>query len=58
VKIEQSGLDSIVSVDVNGNGDNYQQVAVLKDFTYNSAVSDTIKVLFEDNAGNKHSDNV
>ncbi|WP_156381286.1 type I secretion C-terminal target domain-containing protein, partial [Aminobacter sp. DSM 101952] len=58
VKIEQSGTDSVVSVDQTGGGDAYQEVAVLQDFSYNSSSNDIVKVLYEDNSGNKNPDNV
>ncbi|MGF7008925.1 beta strand repeat-containing protein [Aminobacter sp. BE322] len=58
VKIEQSGADSIVSVDTTGNGDSFQQVAVLQNFSYNSNVGDMVKVLFEETPGTKHSNDV
>ena len=44
-------------VDVNGGGNDYQTVAVLQNYTFNSA-SEVVKVLFEDNASVKHTDNI
>jgi VCBS repeat-containing protein len=59
VKIEQTGVNtSTVSVDVDGGGNSYQAVAELQNLTYNSATTDTVKILFEDNSGTKHTDNV
>ncbi|THF54391.1 DUF5801 repeats-in-toxin domain-containing protein, partial [Ollibium composti] len=58
VKIEVSGANSVVSVDVNGGGDGYQVVAELQAFNYSSSSSEAVKVLFEDSSGVKHPDTV
>nr|WP_309402673.1 DUF5801 repeats-in-toxin domain-containing protein [Aminobacter niigataensis]WMD00576.1 DUF5801 repeats-in-toxin domain-containing protein [Aminobacter niigataensis] len=59
VKIEQTGVNtSTVSVDIDGGGNSYQAVAELQNLSYNSATTDTVKILFEDNSGTKHTDNV
>ncbi|WP_269933382.1 beta strand repeat-containing protein, partial [Aminobacter sp. HY435] len=56
VSVVQNGADAEVRVDVDGGGDSYQTVAVLENFSYNSETNETVRVLFEDNSGNKHSD--
>ncbi|PWK76757.1 DUF5801 repeats-in-toxin domain-containing protein [Aminobacter sp. AP02] len=55
VSVVQNGADAEVKVDVDGGGDSFQTVAVLENYT---AVNEAVKVLFEDNSGTKHSDNV
>lgn len=55
VSIVQNGANAEVNVDVDGGGDSFQTVAVLENFT---AVNEAVKVLFEDNSGTKHSDNI
>ncbi|WP_395446401.1 type I secretion C-terminal target domain-containing protein (plasmid) [Aminobacter sp. UC22_36] len=55
VSVVQNGTDAEVKVDVDGGGDSFQTVAVLENFT---AVNEAVKVLFEDNAGTKHQDNI
>ena len=59
VKVEQGtggdAANSFVSVDTTGGGDSYQVVAVLQSFTYSS---ETVKVLFEESPGVKHTDTV
>ena len=57
VSITQNGANAELKVDVDGGGNNYQTVAVLQNYTFNSA-SEAVKVLFEDNANVKHSDNI
>ena len=55
VSVTQVGADAELKVDVDGGGSNDQTVAVLQNYTFNSA-SEAVKVLFEDNANVKHSD--
>ncbi|TCS19698.1 T1SS-143 domain-containing protein/predicted secreted protein (type I secretion substrate), partial [Aminobacter aminovorans] len=55
VSIVQNGANAELQVDVDGGGNNYQTVAVLENYT---AVNEAVKVLFEDNAGTKHQDNI
>ena len=58
VSVVQNGANAEVKVDADGGGDNFQTVAVLENYTHGGGVSDTVRVLFEDNSGNKHPDNV
>ncbi|WP_432288653.1 tandem-95 repeat protein (plasmid) [Aminobacter sp. BA135] len=55
VSIVQNGANAELQVDVDGGGNNFQTVAVLENYT---AVNEAVKVLFEDNAGTKHQDNI
>ncbi|BBD40933.1 hypothetical protein Amn_pa03870 (plasmid) [Aminobacter sp. Y103A] len=55
VSIVQNGANAELQVDVDGGGNNFQTVAVLENYT---AVNEAVKVLYEDNAGTKHQDNI
>ncbi|MGR6468394.1 beta strand repeat-containing protein [Rhizobium sp. PAMB 3182] len=55
VQVVQSGSDALVQVDTNGNGDNYQTVAILNGF--NSALN-TVHILYDDATSTPHQANV
>jgi VCBS repeat-containing protein len=55
VSIVQVGANAEVRVDTNGGANSFQTVAVLENYT---AVNEAVKVLFQDNAGTKHQDNI